>query len=63
MSYGNYVIAAYLVFVVVLAWDFVAPRIEVRQQLRAARARAARPRNPGGSGRTELPSQPPRPRE
>jgi len=42
MSYLNYVIAAYAVFVVVLLWDFVAPRLQVRQQLRAARMRAAR---------------------
>ena len=42
MSYQNYVIAAYMVFVVVLLWDFVAPRIQLRQQLRAAKLRAAR---------------------
>ncbi|MDH5821663.1 heme exporter protein CcmD [Luteimonas sp. RD2P54] len=47
MSYGSYVMAAYLLFAVVLLWDFVAPRIRVRQLLRAlallARRRAARP--------------------
>lgn len=42
MSYQGYVTAAYLVFVVVLAWDFVAPRLQVRQVRRAARLRAAR---------------------
>ena len=42
MSYLHYVIAAYAVFAVVLLWDFVAPRLQVRQQLRAARMRAAR---------------------
>ncbi|MFC7301147.1 heme exporter protein CcmD [Cognatiluteimonas weifangensis] len=42
MSYQNYVLAAYLVFAAVLLWDFVAPRLAVRQQLRAARLRAAR---------------------
>jgi heme exporter protein D len=42
MNYWNYVIAAYLVFVVVLLWDFVAPRIQVRQLLRAAKVRASR---------------------
>ena len=42
MSYQNYVVAAYAVFVVVLLWDMVAPRIAIRQQLRAARLRAAR---------------------
>jgi len=42
MSYQNYVIAAYGVFFVVLLWDFVAPRIDLARQLRAARLRAAR---------------------
>ena len=42
MSYQNYVIAAYGVFFAVLLWDFVAPRIEIARQLRAARLRAAR---------------------
>ena len=34
MSYQGYVIAAYLVFAAVLLWDFVAPRIAIRQQAR-----------------------------
>ena len=42
MSYQNYVIAAYLVFAVVLLWDYVAPRIRIRQLLRGARLLAAR---------------------
>jgi len=42
MSYVEYVIAAYAVFAVVLAWDFVAPKLQLRAQLRAARRRAAR---------------------
>ncbi|UHQ19175.1 heme exporter protein CcmD [Lysobacter sp. KIS68-7] len=42
MSYQNYVIAAYGVFFLVLLWDFVAPRIDLARQLRAARLRAAR---------------------
>ncbi len=42
MSYQNYVVAAYCVFAVVLLWDFVAPRIELRQQMRAAKLRVAR---------------------
>ena len=42
MNYLPYVIAAYAVFGVVLAWDYLAPRLQVRQQLRAARQRAAR---------------------
>ena len=42
MSYAGYVIAAYAVFAVVLAWDFVAPKLQLHQQLRAAKLRAAR---------------------
>jgi heme exporter protein D len=42
MSYLNYVIAAYMVFVVVLLWDFVATRVQIAQLLRAARLRAQR---------------------
>ena len=42
MSYREYVIAAYAVFAVVLAWDYVVPRLQVRAALRAARMRAAR---------------------
>jgi heme exporter protein D len=47
MSYEAYVVAAYSVFVVVLLWDFVAPRLQLRQQLRAARMRVARTRAAG----------------
>ena len=42
MSYLNYLIAAYAVFVIVLAWDFVATQLQIRRQLRNARQRAAR---------------------
>ncbi|HSR65125.1 MAG TPA: heme exporter protein CcmD [Xanthomonadaceae bacterium] len=42
MSYLPYVIAAYCVFAVVLGWDYLAPRLQVRAQLRAARLRVAR---------------------
>ncbi|MEP6633269.1 MAG: heme exporter protein CcmD [Luteimonas sp.] len=42
MSYRNYIIAAYSVFVVVLLWDFLAPRLQMRQLLRAARLRLQR---------------------
>ena len=42
MSYANYVIAAYAVFVVVLLWDFVVPRVRTRQLLRMIRSTAAR---------------------
>lgn len=42
MSYQNYVVAAYAVFAIVLGWDFVAARLQIRRELRAARRRAAR---------------------
>ncbi len=42
MSYRNYVIAAYCVFAVVMLWDFIAPRVQLRAQLRAVRLRATR---------------------
>ncbi|MDN5782798.1 MAG: heme exporter protein CcmD [Luteimonas sp.] len=42
MSYQGYVTAAYLVFAAVLLWDYVAPRIRIRQLLRATRLLAAR---------------------
>ena len=42
MTYLEYVIGAYAVFALVLAWDFLAPRLQVRRELRAARLRAAR---------------------
>ena len=42
MSYQNYVIAAYCVFAAVLAWDYVAPRLQIRQYLRSAKLRTAR---------------------
>ncbi len=42
MSYRDYVIAAYVVFAIVLLWDFVVPRLQVRAALRAAKLRANR---------------------
>lgn len=42
MSYQNYVIAAYAVFFAVLLWDFVAPRVGIRQLLKAAKTRVMR---------------------
>ncbi|UHQ21654.1 heme exporter protein CcmD [Lysobacter sp. 5GHs7-4] len=42
MNYLNYVIAAYAVFAIVLVWDFVATRLQIRRELRNARSRAAR---------------------
>ena len=49
MSYLSYVVAAYLVFAIVLLWDFVVPRLQLRRQLRTARQRAAR------TGKPEVP--------
>ena len=58
MSYFGYVVAAYAVFVVVLLWDWVAPRIDIARQLRAAKLRAARtaprPAAPDTLSRTEV---------
>lgn len=42
MSYANYVIGAYAVFAIVLGWDYVATRLQIRRELRNARLRAAR---------------------
>ncbi|HEY5970921.1 MAG TPA: heme exporter protein CcmD [Pseudoxanthomonas sp.] len=42
MTYLNYVVGAYAVFAVVMAWDFVVPRLQIRRELRAARLRKAR---------------------
>ena len=42
MSYQNYIIAAYAVFAVVLGWDYVSTRLQIRRELRAARRRAQR---------------------
>lgn len=44
MSYLPYVVAAYAVFVLVLAWEFVAARGQLRRVLRQARARPRRAR-------------------
>jgi heme exporter protein D len=48
MSYQAYVVAAYTVFAVLLAWDYAAPRLQVMRELRAARLLAARRRAPAG---------------
>jgi heme exporter protein D len=59
MSYQGYVVAAYCVFAVVLLWDFVAPRLQLRQQLRAARLRAARAQAAGIERNAPLSRNPP----
>lgn len=46
MTYLPYVIGAYAFFAIVLLWDFVVPRLQIRQQLRAARARGTRSARP-----------------
>ncbi|HET6397874.1 MAG TPA: heme exporter protein CcmD [Pseudoxanthomonas sp.] len=46
MTYLPYVIGAYAVFAAVLLWDFLAPRLQLRRELRAARLRARRERKP-----------------
>ncbi len=55
MTYAGYVLAAYLVFAVVMLWDFVAPRIRTRQILRAARLLAAR--RAAAAAQSEFPAQ------
>ena len=52
MSYLNYVIAAYAVFAMVLGWDFVATRLQIRRELRDARLRAARDAAASATGTT-----------
>ncbi len=42
MTYREYVIAAYVVFAIVLLWDYVIPKLQVRAALRAARLQAKR---------------------
>ena len=46
MTYLTYVLGAYAVFVIVLLWDFIIPRLQIRQQLRAARHRKVRTARP-----------------
>jgi heme exporter protein D len=57
VSYLPYVIGAYAVFVIVLAWDFLLPRLQLRQLLRSARQRQARAqaRRVAAPAQTELP--------
>ncbi len=42
MSYLPYVVAGYAAFAIALAWDFIAPRLQLRGLLRAIRLRSAR---------------------
>ena len=49
MTYAGYVAAAYAVFGLVLAWDFIAPRLQIRRQLREVRNRLARAQRAAGA--------------
>ena len=49
MSYREYVIAAYAVFALMLAWDWIAPRLAIARQLRAVRLAARRAARPARS--------------
>ena len=42
MSYRDYVIAAYAVFALVLLWDLVVPKLQLRAAVHSARQRTAR---------------------
>lgn len=42
MTYTEYVIGAYAVFLVALIWDFFSPRLRIRRVLRGVRMRARR---------------------
>ncbi len=42
MSYAGYVAAAYGVFAIVLAWDYLAPRLSLRRTRRQIALRARR---------------------
>ncbi|HSD17120.1 MAG TPA: heme exporter protein CcmD [Thermomonas sp.] len=54
MSYREYVIAAYAIFVVVMLWDWLAPKLQLRAALRAVRLRASRSANRTPASTTEL---------
>jgi heme exporter protein D len=54
MSYLGYVIAAYAVFALALAWDWLAPRLQLRAVLRTIRLRATRTAAANPAAPTEL---------
>lgn len=41
-KYVAYVLACYAIFALMLAWGFIAPRLRIARELRAARLREAR---------------------
>jgi heme exporter protein D len=54
MSYLSYVVAAYLVFALVLLWDYAAPRLRTAQLLARIRRQAARREVAGAPAGSEL---------
>ncbi len=54
MSYLGYVVAAYAVFALAMAWDWLAPRLQLRAALRAIRLRASRKPGSGAAPGAEL---------
>lgn len=54
MSYLPYVIAAYAVFVLVLGWDWLASRRQLKRALRQALARRQRQRGKPAASDAEL---------
>ena len=55
MSYLPYIVAAYTVFALVLAWDWLAARRQLRNALRQAQAHRGRPlRTQAAPSDTEL---------
>lgn len=50
MSYIEYVIAAYAVFALVMLWDWLSPKLQVRRALRSARQFARRRAARAGHG-------------
>ena len=55
MSYLPYLVAAYALFVLVLLWDWLAARRQLRQALRQARTfRPRAPRPPTSAESTDL---------
>ncbi|RMH94494.1 heme exporter protein CcmD [Lysobacter pythonis] len=50
MSYREYVTAAYVIFAVVMAWDWLAPKLQIARALQAARQLARRRAARAGQG-------------
>ena len=50
MSYREYVIAAYAVFILVMLWDWLSPKLQIARALAAARQLARRRAARAGQG-------------